>query len=63
MQVARGKFISGAKVLAVLPSVSQPRRVYYELYENEDRQKTSGAAVVNKNRNTAFWKSVFLEWS
>ena len=37
---ARGKFVSGAKVLAAVPSISQPRRVY------EDRLETGGA--VNK---------------
>ena len=46
--VARGKFVSGAKVLAAVPSISQPRRVYRELYENEDRLETGGEAVVNK---------------
>ena len=35
--VARGKFVSGAKVLAAVPSISQPRKVY------EDRLETGGA--------------------
>ena len=35
--MVRGKFVSGAKVLAAVPSISQPRRVY------EDRVKTGGA--------------------
>ena len=34
---ARGKFVGSAKVLAAVPSISQPRRVY------EDRPETGGA--------------------
>ena len=45
----RGKFVSGNKVLAAVPSISQPRRVYRELYENEDGLETGGEAVVNKD--------------
>ena len=39
---AHGKFVSGAKVLAAVPSIPQSRRVYRELYENEDRLETGG---------------------
>ena len=45
---ALGKFVSGAKVQAVVPSVSQRRRVYRELQENKNRLETGGKAVVNK---------------
>ena len=30
---ARGKFVSGAKVLAAVPSISQRRRVYEDILE------------------------------
>ena len=40
----RGKFVSGAKVLEAVPVISQPGRVYRELYENEDRLETGGEA-------------------
>ena len=61
----RGKFVkqcqgsgSRAKVLAAVPSISQPRRVYCE-HGNEDRLESGGEAVVNKDLSTEFWKSVF----
>ena len=41
---AHGKFESGAKVQAAVPSISQPRRVYREIYENKDTLKTGGKA-------------------
>ena len=45
---ARGKFISSAKVLAAMPSISQARRVYRK-HGNEDRLKSGGEAVFNKD--------------
>ena len=42
--MAREKFVSGAKVLAAVPSISQPRRVYRKLYQNEDRLETGGGS-------------------
>ena len=57
--VVSGKFVSGAKFLAAMPSISQPRRVYRELYKNEDRLETGEEAVVNKDWNTEFWKNFF----
>ena len=54
---ACGKFVSGAKVLAAVPSISQPRRVYCELHGNKDRFEYGWEAVVSKDLNTEFWKS------
>ena len=34
---ALGKFVSGAKVLAAVPSISQRRRVYPELHKKKER--------------------------
>ena len=51
---ARGKFVSRAKVLAAVPNISQPRRVY------EDRPETGGAAKelsTMKNRVLEEWFS------
>ena len=45
---ARGKFISSAKVLTAMPSISQARRVYRK-HGNEDRFKSGGEAVVSKD--------------
>ena len=45
---AREKFVSGAEVLAAVPSISQPRRAYRE-HGNEDRLESGGEAVVNKD--------------
>ena len=45
----RGKFVSGVKVLAAMPSVSQRRRIYREPNENKDRLEIGGEAVVNKD--------------
>ena len=56
---AHGKFVSGAKVLADVPSISQPRTVYRELYENKDRLKTGGEAVVNKTEIQSFGRVFF----
>ena len=52
--VARGKFVSSAKLLAVVPSISQLRRFYHELHENEDRLETGGKAVVKKPEIQSF---------
>ena len=46
--MARGKFVSCAKVLAAVPSISQPRTVYREL-GNEDRLESGEEAVGNKD--------------
>ena len=59
---ASGKFVSGGKVLVAVPSTSQSRTIYSELYEKMDRLETGLEAVVNKDGNTEFWKSVFLKW-
>ena len=56
---AYGKFVSGAKVLAAVPSISQPRRVYCELHGNKDRLEYGGEAVVSEDLNTEFWKNFF----
>ena len=56
---ACGKFVSGAKVLAAVPSISQPRRVYCELHGNKDTLEYGGEAVVSEDLNTEFWKSFF----
>ena len=52
---ARGKFVSGAKVLAVVPSISQPIRVY------EDRLETGGAGkeLSTNNEIQSFGRVVF----
>ena len=52
---ARGKFVSGAKVLAIVPSSSQPRRVY------EDRLETGGAGkkLSTNNEIRSFERVVF----
>ena len=57
---ARGKFISGAKVLAVVQSMSQPKRVY------EDKLETGGAGKELSTNNeiqrrfgrVVFWNGV-----
>ena len=49
--------LNGAKALAAVPSILQPRGVYCELHEHGDRLETGREAVVNKDRNTEFWKS------
>ena len=59
---AGGKFVSGAKVIAAVPSTSQSRTVHSELYEKVDRLETGLEAVVNNDGNTEFWKSAFLKW-
>ena len=41
---ACGKFLSGAKVLAALPSISQPRRIYRELHDYEIDLKLTGSS-------------------
>ena len=46
--MAHGKFVSGAKVLPAVPSISQPRTVYREL-GNEDRLESGEEAVVNED--------------
>ena len=48
-EVARGKFVSGAKVLAAVPSISQRRRICRELHQSDDRLEAGGEAVVNKD--------------
>ena len=55
---ARGKFVSGAKVLASVPRFSQPRRVY------EVRLESGGAGkeLSTNNEMQSFGKSGFLEW-
>ena len=65
--VARGKFVSDAKVLAAVPSISQPRRIHRALDENEDRLETGGAGkeLSTKNEIQSFgrvMRSGFLEW-
>ena len=54
---ARGKFVSGAKVLAAvrMPSISQPRRVY------EDRLEAGGAGkeLSTNNEIQSFGRVVF----
>ena len=54
--MARGKFVSSAKVLAAVPSISHPRRVY------EDILETGGAGKELSTNNeiqsfgrVAFW--------
>ena len=49
----RGKFVRGAKVLAAVPSILQPRRVY------EDRLETGGAG---KEFSTTMKYRVLKEW-
>ena len=44
------------QALAAVPSILQPRRVYCELHEYGDRLVTGREAVVNKDRDTEFWK-------
>ena len=52
---AGGKFVSGPKVLAAVPSISQPRRVY------EDRLETGGAGkeLSRNNEIQNFGRVVF----
>ena len=52
---ARGKFVSGVKVLAAVPSISQPRRVY------EDRLETGKARkeLSTNNEIRSFGRVVF----
>ena len=53
--VARGKFVSGAKVLAAVPSILQPRSVY------EDRLETGGTGkeLSTNNGIQSFGRVVF----
>ena len=45
---ACGKFVSGAKVLAAVPSISKQRGIYRELHQNDNRLEAGGEAVINK---------------
>ena len=54
-----GKFVSGAKVLAAVPSISQPRRVYLELYPNEDKLEIGGKQFSTKTEILSFGRVFF----
>ena len=52
---ARGKFVSGAKVLAAVPSISQPRRVYEDRLEAGRAEKE----LSTNNQTQSFGRVVF----
>ena len=64
---ARGKFVSSAKVLTAVPSISQQRRVYRALHQNKDRFETGEARKELSTKNeiqscgrvmrSGFWNS------
>ena len=56
---ARRKFVSGAKVLAALPTISQPRRVYCELHGNEDKLYLVGKQLSTKIEIQSFGRVFF----
>ena len=56
---ARGKFVSGAKVLAAVPSISKPRRVYRELHGK--RIDLTGRSCQQRLKYKVS-EECFLEW-